>query len=81
MHKVPTDSSKDGKLSYMNLKCVIWHVAFLKLVLPRVWLLTGFTFTVSEPASSQLPDLKLEYYNYIYTILCLMSNSKNGTKH
>ncbi|KAG1901609.1 uncharacterized protein F5891DRAFT_1187480 [Suillus fuscotomentosus] len=29
---VPTDSSEDGKLSYMNLKCVVWHVAFIKLL-------------------------------------------------
>ncbi|KAG2046353.1 hypothetical protein BDR06DRAFT_977542 [Suillus hirtellus] len=32
MHKNPTDSSEDGKLSYTNLKHVIWHVAFIKLL-------------------------------------------------
>ncbi|KAG1800758.1 uncharacterized protein HD556DRAFT_1430154 [Suillus plorans] len=29
---VPTDSSEDGKLSYTNLKCVVWHAAFIKLL-------------------------------------------------
>ncbi|KAG1891827.1 uncharacterized protein F5891DRAFT_1131475 [Suillus fuscotomentosus] len=28
----PTDSSEDGKLSYTNLKHVIWHAAFIKLL-------------------------------------------------
>ncbi|KAG1793018.1 hypothetical protein EV424DRAFT_1548534 [Suillus variegatus] len=29
---VPTDSGKDGKLSYTNLKRVVWHAAFIKLL-------------------------------------------------
>ncbi|KAG2039469.1 hypothetical protein BDR03DRAFT_980945 [Suillus americanus] len=29
---VPTDSNKDGKLSYTNLKCVVWHKVFKKLL-------------------------------------------------
>ncbi|KAG1851348.1 hypothetical protein DFJ58DRAFT_729007 [Suillus subalutaceus] len=29
---VPTDSNNDGKLSYTNLKRVIWHKAFIKLL-------------------------------------------------
>ncbi|KAG2741161.1 hypothetical protein P692DRAFT_201727134 [Suillus brevipes Sb2] len=29
---VPTDSNEDGKLSYTNLKRVVWHKAFVKLL-------------------------------------------------
>lgn len=30
--QVPDDSEEDGKLSYVNLKRVIWHKAFFKLL-------------------------------------------------
>ncbi|KAG2096721.1 uncharacterized protein F5147DRAFT_747547 [Suillus discolor] len=29
---VPEDSGEDGKLSYTNLKCVVWHESFFKLL-------------------------------------------------
>ncbi|KAG1898174.1 uncharacterized protein F5891DRAFT_1129601 [Suillus fuscotomentosus] len=29
---VPDNSDEDGKLTYVNLKCVIWHKAFFKLL-------------------------------------------------
>ncbi|KAG2130569.1 hypothetical protein BD769DRAFT_1386961 [Suillus cothurnatus] len=29
---VPTDSNEDEKLNYTNMKCVVWHKAFIKLL-------------------------------------------------
>ena len=30
--QVKEDPEKEGKLGYMNLKCAVWHEAFIKLL-------------------------------------------------
>ncbi|KAG0698920.1 hypothetical protein DFH29DRAFT_809715 [Suillus ampliporus] len=41
---VPKDADQSGKLSYTNIKCVVWHKAFLKLLeLVIIFSKTGFT--------------------------------------
>ncbi|KAG2159185.1 uncharacterized protein EDB93DRAFT_1237894 [Suillus bovinus] len=43
---VPDDSEEDGKLSYVNLKCVVWHKAFFKLLKTIIiYAETGYAYT------------------------------------
>ncbi|KAG0691632.1 hypothetical protein DFH29DRAFT_884029 [Suillus ampliporus] len=42
--QVPKDADRSGKLSYTNIKCMVWHKAFLKLLeLVIIFSKTGFT--------------------------------------
>ncbi|KAG1859234.1 hypothetical protein F4604DRAFT_1589105 [Suillus subluteus] len=76
---VPTDSNSDGKLSYMNLKCVVWHKAFIKLLKSIIlYSKTGFAHKCFDTTMQWLYPLILllsaayeEQYMFLRVILHL----------